>query len=71
VAEQPGLNVFDPQRLAQQRVLKQVDLADGEVVSGAPVGVDALQLSAERGLLDSASPVSCTTATLLGEARRG
>jgi hypothetical protein len=44
VAEQPRLDVLDPQRLAQQRVVKQVDLADGEIVGGAPVGVDAGQL---------------------------
>ena len=28
-------------RLAQQRIVEQIDLADGQVVGGAPVGVDA------------------------------
>ena len=37
VAEQPRLDVLRPQRLAQQRVVLQVDLADGQVVGGAPV----------------------------------
>ena len=41
VAEQPRLDVLGPQRLAQQRVVEQVDLADRQVVGGPPVGVDA------------------------------
>ncbi len=49
VAEQPGLDVVDGQRLAQQRVVAQVDLADRDVVGGAPVRVDQPQLvGAER-----------------------
>ena len=50
VAEQPRLDVLERQRLAQQRVVEQVDLADREVVGGAPPGVDAPQLVVgERG----------------------
>ncbi len=44
MAEQARLGVLDPQRLAQQRVLQQVDLAHRQVVGGAPVGVEQLQL---------------------------
>ena len=44
VAEQPRLHVLRLQRLAQERVVEEVDLPDGEVVRGAPVGVDAAQL---------------------------
>ena len=40
VAEQPRLDVGRLERLAQQRVVEQVDLADGQVVGGPPVGVD-------------------------------
>ena len=40
VTEQPRLDVFGGQRLAQQRVVQQVDLADRQVIGGAPVGVD-------------------------------
>jgi hypothetical protein len=49
VAEQPRLDVLEPQRLAQQRVVQQVDLSDREVVRRPPVGVDAIELlGAER-----------------------
>ena len=44
VAEQARLDVLRRERLAQQRVVEQVDLADGEVVRGAPVRVEAAQL---------------------------
>ena len=44
VAEQARLDVLRLQRLAQQRVVEQVDLRDGEVVGGAPVGVDQAEL---------------------------
>ena len=39
VTEQSGLDVLDGQRTAQQRVVLQVDLADGQVVVGSPPGV--------------------------------
>ena len=49
VAEQPRLDVLGPQRLAQQRVVEQIDLADGEVVRSAPGRVDpAERLGAQR-----------------------
>ena len=41
VAEQARLDVLEPQRLAQQRVVEQVDLADREVVRRPPVGVES------------------------------
>ena len=41
VAEQPRLHVVALERLAQQRVVEQVDLADGQVVRRAPPGVEA------------------------------
>ena len=44
VAQEPGLDVLRPERLAQERVVQEVDLADREVVRGAPVGVDPLEI---------------------------
>ena len=44
VAEQARLHVLRLQRLPQQRVVEQVDLSDGEVVGGAPVGIDQAEL---------------------------
>ena len=44
VAEKTRLDVLWLQRLAQQRVVEQVDLADGQVVRRAPVGVQQPQL---------------------------
>ena len=49
VAEQPRLHVLGQQRLAQQRVGHQVDLADREVVRGPPPRVHAPQLVAASG----------------------
>ncbi len=40
VTEQPGLDVLGPQRLGQQRVGHQVDLADRQVVGGPPVTIE-------------------------------
>src|SRR5262249_54055927 len=44
VPEQPGLDVLESQRLAQQRVVTQVDLPDREGVGSAPVCIQRLQL---------------------------
>ena len=44
VPEQPRLDVLGLERLSQQRVVEQEDLADGQVVRRAPVCVDAAQL---------------------------
>ena len=44
VPEQARLDVLRPQRLAEQRVVEEVDLPDGEVVGRAPVGVEEVQL---------------------------
>ena len=41
--------MLEPQRLAQQGVVQQVDLADREVVGGAPVGVDLGELGRRTG----------------------
>ena len=43
VSQQPGFDVFRPQRLAQQRILLQIDLANRQIISGAPVAVHVLQ----------------------------
>ena len=49
VAEQPRLDVLGAQRLAQQRVVHQVDLADGQVIGRPPPRVDQPQFrAAER-----------------------
>jgi hypothetical protein len=42
VAEQPRLDVLERQRLAQQRVVEQVDLPDGQIVRRAPPGIRKL-----------------------------
>ena len=45
VSEQPRLHVAELERLPEQRVVEQIDLADGHVVRGSPVGVHERQLS--------------------------
>jgi hypothetical protein len=44
VTEQPRLDVLGQQRLAQQRIVEQVDLPDRQVVGRAPVGVQEAKL---------------------------
>ena len=50
MAEQPRLDVLRLERLPQQRVVEQIDLADRQVVRGAPVRVHARQeIGVDRG----------------------
>ena len=42
MAEQARLDVLDLQRLAQQRIGQQIDLADRQIIRGAPPGVSAI-----------------------------
>jgi hypothetical protein len=44
VVEQPGLDVRGRERLPQQRVIAEIDLADGQVVRGPPVRVEESDL---------------------------
>jgi hypothetical protein len=55
VAEEPRLDVLEAQRLAQERIGEQIDLADRKVVGRAPVGVHPLQLVGGKRLLDRRS----------------
>ena len=50
VPEQARLDVLRAEGLAQQRIGKQVDLPDRQVVRGTPVRVDARQQLAAQGL---------------------
>ena len=43
VSKQTRLDVFETQRLHQQRIGVEINLSDGEVVGCAPVGVDLAQ----------------------------
>ena len=43
MAQQPRLDVFLPQRFLQQRIVEQIDLADGQIVRRSPVGINAIQ----------------------------
>ena len=42
--KQPWLDMLDPQRLTQQRVVQKINLPDRQVVCGAPVGIYVLQI---------------------------
>ena len=51
VAQQPRLHVVQRERPLQQRIVFQINLADGEIVGGAPVGIHLGQnFRAEGGL---------------------
>ena len=79
MAEQPRLDVLGPQRLAQQRVVLQVDLADGQVVRRLPVGEETVELGfGWRGHrmrvkhdAGAHAKVAWGAATLLGEMSTG
>src|ERR1035441_3137187 len=43
VPEQPWLNLFRFQRLSQQGIFKQVDLADAQIIRGAPVAIHPVE----------------------------
>jgi hypothetical protein len=44
MSQQAGLDVLQRQRLPEEGVVQQIDLADGEIVGGTPVGVDRVQV---------------------------
>ena len=46
MAEQARLDVLRPQRLAQQRIVEQIDLPDREVVGGAPIAIEQIEVAA-------------------------
>jgi hypothetical protein len=51
MAEQPRLDVLGPERLAQERVVQQVDLTYRQEVGGAPPPVQQVALlSGQRAL---------------------
>jgi len=51
MAEQTRLDVLGPQGLAQQGIVQEIDLPDGEVVRGAPVAIEEIELAACSGRL--------------------
>ena len=50
VTQQPRLDVLERERLAQQRIVEQVDLAGGQVIGRSPPGMDTLQLGGGQWL---------------------
>ena len=58
--EQTRLDVVDLERLFQQRVVVEINLADGEIIGGAPVGVHFLEeMGRERLIHDVVSKSDC------------
>ena len=47
MAEQARLDVFERQRLVEQRIVEQIDLPDRQIVRGAPVGIHQAELFIE------------------------
>ncbi len=67
VADHQGLDVSERQRLAQQRVVVQVDLSDRQIVGSAPVGIHQAQFVGCCGRM----PVGGRTAAMRTRQRRG
>src|SRR5262249_46096686 len=59
VPQQAQLHVFWHQRLAQQRVGPQINHAGGQVVAGAPVGVQIAQLRGRQSVGCRAAAAVC------------
>ena len=57
VAQQPRLDVLAAQRLLQQRIVVEIDLADGQVVGRPPVGVHLSQQIGGKRLVHERAPV--------------
>jgi len=49
VTQQPGFNVCERQRFAQQGIVEQVDLPRRHVIGGTPPGVDPFSSAADSG----------------------
>jgi hypothetical protein len=57
VTEEARLDVVECERTFKQGIVFEVDLADGKVVSGAPVGIDSVELiGGERAFCRSVVP---------------
>src|SRR5208337_3707479 len=53
VAEEPGLDVFFCERLFEQGIVVEINLTDGEVVSGPPVRIEQFPLFVRQRLSHS------------------
>jgi hypothetical protein len=51
VAQKPRLDLLPAQAVAQQGIVEQIDLSDGEIVGRSPIGVDRLGLGGRERLL--------------------
>jgi hypothetical protein len=51
MAEQTRLDVLWPQRLAKQRIVEEINLSDREVVRGAPVAIEEIEVAARSDRL--------------------
>ena len=61
VPQHQWLHVRQLQRLSKQRVVAEIDLADGQVIGGPPVGIDLAELFGRKGTVAVrrvATPVS-------------
>src|SRR5205814_7124259 len=64
VPQQPGLDVLDGEGPIEQRIVLEIDLADGGIVRGAPVGMHPVELlrteSAHLTLLGKGNLPGCS-----------
>ena len=52
MTKEPWLDVLLLERLAQERIGEQIDLANGQIVGGAPVGVESAASLSDKTLSD-------------------
>ena len=65
VAEQHVLHVRERQRPLQQRIVVEIDLADRQIVGGAPVGVHLVEQFRREGVgLHDESPINPNDASV-------
>jgi hypothetical protein len=72
VPQKPGLDVFDPKRFSEERIVKQIDLADREIIRRSPVSIHFLEQLCRNGAdSERVSGTSCTFDLLTVCARGG
>jgi hypothetical protein len=57
MAEKAGFDVCPFQGPGEQRIVEQIDLADREIIGGAPPRVDQIELCRRRRLRGSLGPI--------------
>ena len=65
MAQKPRLDIVDGERALQQRIIFEINLPDGEVVRGTPIGMHAVDLLLRQWAIHFKSPFLAKANSLL------